>query len=319
MKNEKIVTINGQRYDAVTGLPIEKQAITPRPVKKPTEAGNIHPTTQRSQTLNRRVTKKPAAHTKPQPVRKPGRSMDIARSQSITRFAPHPVVKPKPAAAKTSADIGPTKHPLAAKATKKHVSQLKKAAPAVASVPKSSKIIKEEAITQALNQPKEAQKSKKSKGSKKNPLRTVNIVTIAAVLLLIAAYFTYVNLPNLSVGIASVQAGINASYPGYHPDGYSNSGLTFDKGTVSIDFKANAGTSKFTITQSKSNWDSAAVKEKVEENSNGEFLATQEKGLTIYTYGNGSSAMWVNGGILYSITGDAPLSGDQVRRIATSL
>lgn len=40
-------------------------------------------------------------------------------------------------------------------------------------------------------------------------------------------------------------------------------------------------------------------------------------GLTIYS--SGKNAVWVNGGILYQITGSANLSNEQIQKIATSL
>ena len=40
-------------------------------------------------------------------------------------------------------------------------------------------------------------------------------------------------------------------------------------------------------------------------------------GLTIYTYG--PNAAWVNDGILYTVSGDARLSTDQIERIAISM
>lgn len=61
----------------------------------------------------------------------------------------------------------------------------------------------------------------------------------------------------------------------------------------------------------------SAVKAKAEQDASGEVTTTSERGLTIFTYKN--NAIWVNGGILYSISGDASLSGDQIRQIATSL
>ena len=131
-------------------------------------------------------------------------------------------------------------------------------------------------------------------------------------------YFTYLNVPIISVKIASAQAGINATYPDYCPDGYSLNGpVQYADGEVSINFNANTGNNKFVIKQSRSLWDSSAVKNKVNEDSNGEFITTEENGLTIYTYGD--NAIWVNGGILYSISGDTRLSNDQIRKIAISL
>jgi len=153
---------------------------------------------------------------------------------------------------------------------------------------------------------------------KRHP-RAISILSISVLVALIAAYITYVNMPNLSVRIASSQAGIAAKYPEYRPDGYSLDGpVTFSDGEVTVNFKANTGSNKFTFKQTKSSWDSSAVLDNIVHKKVGEqYLTSQEHGITIYSY-NGNAA-WVNAGILYTIDGNAPLSSDQIRRIATSL
>ncbi|MNH34248.1 hypothetical protein D3C79_948280 [compost metagenome] len=119
--------------------------------------------------------------------------------------------------------------------------------------------------------------------------------------------------------VAAAQAGIDASYPEYHPDGYSlNGAVAYKEGEVSMKFAANGGPQNFTITQTKSSYDSEAVldnyvKPKVGEN----YIPFTERGLKIYAYGG--NAAWVNGGILYTISGDAPLSNSQIGNIAKSL
>jgi hypothetical protein len=45
----------------------------------------------------------------------------------------------------------------------------------------------------------------------------------------------------------------------------------------------------------------------------------QKNGQTIYVYGNGANAAWVNSGIRYDVTGNAQLSKDEIATIATSL
>jgi len=83
-------------------------------------------------------------------------------------------------------------------------------------------------------------------------------------------------------------------------------------------FASNSGPQNFTVTQSKTSWDSSAVLDNyIKEKAGDNYITYDEHGLTIYTYG--SNAAWVNGGVLYTITGDAPLSGDQIRHIATSM
>ena len=91
MNKNNIVTINGQQYDALTGLPVSGSSVAP--AKKPTPANSIHSSLQRSKTLIRRVTKKPSPISNHRP-KNPGRTMDIAKSSKISRFAPHTVVAP---------------------------------------------------------------------------------------------------------------------------------------------------------------------------------------------------------------------------------
>ncbi len=318
MNKNDIVTINGRGYDAHTGLPVEKQAApNDRATKNPVSAAVIHSSVQKSQTLRRRSTKKPVpTSTIPKPVpRSSGRSMDIARSKSISRFAPHPVGKALTTATSPDvADIGPVLHPSVVKA---HAKQLAKQATPLVVTPPTAQKIKEEAIATALAKP--APKQKKTSFFRRHT-RLINITTGSILLLLIAGFVTYVNLPSLSVRIAAAQAGISATYPDYHPDGYSLNGpVTFSDGKVTMTFAAHTGNRKFTIVQSKSSWDSSALENQISKDSNGQFITTQQQGLTIYTYGG--NAAWVNGGILYRIesSSDTVLSGDQIRQIATSM
>jgi len=315
MNKNKIVTVNGKQYDAVTGMPIKQTAATgPAAVtKKPTPAAGVHRAPQKSQTLIRRVTKKPASA---QPVsirRKPGQTMDIARSSSISRFAPHPTPAPKKPATVKPADIPATHHPIVAKA---HHAQATKKASTAQSKPLSSQQIKQQAIAEAMAKP--TAKPVKNSFLKRHP-RFISIFSASIVVAILAGYLTYLNMPSLSVRVASVQAGINATYPEYRPDGYSLNGpVTFSDGQVSIHYIANTGSTKFDITQTKSSWDSTAVLDNIVRKSAGEkYITSQEQGLTIYTYSG--NAAWVNAGILYTIQGDAPLSGEQIRHIATSL
>jgi hypothetical protein len=136
---------------------------------------------------------------------------------------------------------------------------------------------------------------------------------------MLGGYFTYLNMPNLSVRVAATQAGINATYPDYQPDGYRLDGaIAAQEGKVQMKFASNSGPQNYVITQEKSTWDSSAVVDNlVKPASNDSYVTTNERGLTIYTFDG--NAAWVNGGILYTVGGDAPLSSEQIRRIATSL
>ncbi len=316
MKNDKIIAMNGQKIDSMSRPPMFKAGALSRPnnaTRQPNSAAVIHASTQKSQTLHRGAIKKPTAIAN-QPARKTGRNMDIARSNSISRFNSAPAVQPPKtvSAPKPAANISLNRHPIAAKV--EAVRAVAVQPPAV----KTPKDIKEQAIAEALSQISAHQSISQDKT--KHRIRLVKIVAIiiAVVMLAVLAFFVYLNTPSLAINVANAQAGINATYPEYRPDGYSISGpVTSGEGQVSLTFKSNTNNSQFVIKQSKSTWDSTAVKNQVVKDSKNSFITTEERGLTIYSYGG--NAAWVNGGILYTITGDAPLTGDQIRRIATSL
>lgn len=302
--------INGTVYDAHTGLPLDtpaKSEITPsHEAKKSAAAHTIHTRTQKSTTLNRAIVKKaPTTHHVSDMVR---RHPVIKKSPHITKFAPHP------AGAKvvhTTPDIAPVIHPL-----QHHVSRVQASKRQVVSTPKPSHIIKNEAITAAM---KNAPAKKEHTYKKPKKTKFMSLASASLALLLLAGYFTYINMPNLSVRVASSQAGIAASYPEYKPDGYSLDGpVAYSSGEVSMKFASNSGSSSYSIVESKSNWDSSAVRDNyIKQNGGVEPTTHTERGLTIYIHG--SNAAWVNRGILYTIEGDAPLSTEQIRRIATSL
>ena len=155
-----------------------------------------------------------------------------------------------------------------------------------------------------------------TKPIKKHRLR--NSIIIIAIGLMAIGSLVYIYMPAVSLAIANTRSGVNATLPEYLPDGYSiQSPVKYKKGEVTTIFYDKLDKQRIKIIQSSSSWDSSAVKAKAEEDSGDKLLTTNERGLTIFSYGN--NATWVNGGILYTITGDAPLSGDQIRRIATSL
>jgi hypothetical protein len=318
---QNVVTINGKKYDSLTGMPIEENMTPPIPEAASTRPSlpkvhtsqAMHRAMQKSQTLNRRIVKKQQIAPAISPLRKdmnaPQRT--IQKSPAITKFAAHPnSITPRKAT-----DIGPVAHPLVTSAQKR----LQQPSKQLVAEPKPAQVIKQEAITKALDEaPSHSKNHQQIKRSKRYP-RVLSIASMAMALLLLGGYFTYLNMPSLSVRVAAAQAGINASYPSYHPDGYSLNGpVAYAQGEVMMKFAANAGPQNFTVTQTKSSWDSSAVLDNyVKQKAGDNYIAYDEHGLTIYTYGG--NAAWVNGGILYTISGDAPLSSDQIRHIATSM
>ena len=309
---QKIITINGKNYDAHTGMPVDNtpEAASPKqsPARSHTPHSSLHAPTQKSHTLNRRVVKKEVPQNSP--IR-PAQS--IQKSPMVSKFASHPsgftqhIIKQNP-------DIAAREHPLVTKANHQLHGQK------TALAPKPSQVIKQEAIAEAMKQaPAKHEKNEVRPKKRSKFSRFTSVASASLALLLLGGYFTYLNMPSLSVRVAAASAGVDATYPEYKPDGYRLSGpIAYTEGQVSMKFAANAGPQNYTVDQSKSSWDSSAVldnyvKKKVGEN----YIIYNERGLTIYTFDG--NAAWVNGGILYTISGDAPLSSDQIRRIATSM
>jgi len=242
--------------------------------------------------------------------------MDISKSKQISHFAHNPTRPTRPTQSKKAIDVKPIAHPIAARVEKLRTRA--KGTHDVLPTEKSAKVIKQEAIKAALSQ------SGGPIGTKMNFFKRnkkyVNIFSITAFVLIVIGSLIYVNLTNISVSVASMQAGINASFPEYYPDGYSVHGpVSYTNGQVTINFHANTGEGEFVIKQSRSPLDSSALKIQVDKESNNQTSQSQEGGLTIYTYNDNNNAAWVNGGILYSISGNAKLSSAQIRHIATSL
>ncbi len=318
MTTPKTVRIKDRLYDATTGLPVS-ESDKPNKSRPTTSATTVHSRTQRAQTLRKRTVKKNVAApvVKPQSVVKsrpqPGRHMDIARSKKISRFADHPNTDTKPAAKPQSKsdDIPARDHPSAVKAA-----QIAKTRKAVAN--QTAKQVKDSAITRAIDATptkKQAHQSKKPKTKSRRQLWIVAALGLVLVISLAIFFYT----PSLSVDIASARAGVNATYPKYIPAGYRlKQPVEYQDGKVSLHFKSTSSPDKFTIHQERNSWDSSAVLDSIVRPATGDnYMTTQEQGLTIYLFGE--HAAWVNAGVLYTIDSSATLSGEQLRRIATSL
>lgn len=315
--SQQTVTINGIIYDAQTGLPLRKapEAVVRSTTPRAHHSQNMHKVTQKSATLNRAFVKKaaPAVHKIVQkPVVQPQPAAQ--KSPAITRFAPHP------AGAKSTIrhmDIAPKAHPMAVKAQQK-IAAAPKPVTATTHAPKPSQVIKNEAIAEALDKaPHHNAKAKTTKQPRKKS-RLFSVASASLALIMLAGYFTYLNMPNLSVRVAAAQAGFSATYPGYRPDGYRINKVAYAEGQVGIQYVANGGTQGFTVKQEKSGWDSSALLANyVEPTSHGGYVPHSEQGITVYVFDN--NAAWVNDGIRYTIQGDAPLSSEQILDIATSM
>ena len=311
-------------FTDISGPIVQKHQ--PKGAHQEVRAHAVHKQLQKSQTLRRDGLQKPIPTQRLAPVpveidesvRQPAQQH---RSPAISKFGP--AHKRTPAythhtQAEEKHQTAPIKpeapivrqHPVAAKAlAKQHAAQ-----PA----PRSPKELKDALIKERLAEAHPASEHHTRHRRHHSQPRLATIFTSSLALLLLAGYITYINLPNISMRVAAVRAGVAANYPNYSPDGYHFSGpIAYQPGEVSITFQSNTNSKSFHITQKESSWDSKAVLDNYVVKQTGTYLTYQEQGLTIYSFGN--KAAWVNGGLLYTIDGDAPLSSEQLLNIASSM
>lgn len=313
--SENTVIINGMVYDQKTGKPLRYDRGSQHTQNR--EASSVHALNQRSATLNRKYVQRvmPAIKQKntaylSQPAmtaeKKLARTPKSAIDPSFSRqYANHP----QPASKPVVRDIAPHPHPIEQKIQQSST-------PVTSSVATAPSAV----LRKQIETNESTKRQKRQKKSSSNYFsKMAGVFSASMAILVLGAYLTYLSMPTISTRVAASQAGINATYPAYHPSGYSLNGpVAYRDGNVTMKFAANAGPQSYTLSQTKSGWDSTAVLDNlVSPKSKDTYSTSSVNGLTIYTYG--SNATWVNKGILYTISGDAPLSADQVERIATSL
>ncbi|HEV2413071.1 MAG TPA: hypothetical protein VGS28_04710 [Candidatus Saccharimonadales bacterium] len=149
--------------------------------------------------------------------------------------------------------------------------------------------------------------------------KLLSAATGALAVLLFVGYLVYLNIPNISLRIAANRAGFSATMPAYKPSGYSLTGpVAYTAGEIQLKYGSNAApATAYTLTQRQSTWDTQALLQNYVTKQSSNYMTYQDEGLTIYIY-NGDAA-WVNGGIFYSVAGNANLSSDQILNIATSM
>lgn len=325
MNAKHTISINGQLYDAVTGLRLAENGAhepkvpsVPAPVqptrpdvhREPTHpSASVHQQIHKSATLRRSHLAVPKSTVS---VHAPQQHSvgHVAQSPMISHFAAHPKPLPKNRPVKMINDIGPAvRHAVTAPSTR-------------AQLP--SREVKERLIAKAGTEiDRSLSAAVKHAKPKRTPLlkkiRKHHLVAAGIAFLLLAGYVTYLNVPGLSVRLAAAQAGVNAKYPEYNPDGYSFQGpVAFEQGEVELHYTSNGGGEGYTIRQQNSDWNSVAVLDNlVSKASKGDYDVNSTGGITVYTYG--TRAAWTNGGILYTIDGEAPLSSDQLVHIASSM
>jgi hypothetical protein len=279
------ININGVYYDAKTGLPAEPERPkldTPRKISKPKK-------------VTVRAPKKIAVSAaQPAPIRATHRP---APSRTLNRrFVAKPPVKAKPAPIKpisrpqTSPSLRPTlstsPSPIVPRGTRRPAAQPTPAEPEIS--------------------PQE-----------KRSAKFVSLIIAGAAAAIVAVgVLAYFNLPAVSFWVAASRAEVPASLPTYAPAGYSVDGQAQSSlGMVTIDYRSASGS--YSIQMANSNWDSDGVLENKVKPTATNYQTLNQKGLTIFVFN--SQAIWVNGGVLYTIALGSNLSNDEVLKIVDGI
>lgn len=139
------------------------------------------------------------------------------------------------------------------------------------------------------------------------------------VLLVIAGFWAYTNVPNVAVRVAAMRAGVSASVPSYQPAGFTLKGpISYEPGQITINYKSNTDNRDFSVVQRTSDWNSETLLDNFVNAKNQQYQTVEANGRTIYIY-DGGNATWVDGGTWYQVLSKSTLSSDQLLRIADSL
>lgn len=279
---------------------------------KANRATSAHRKVQASTTLNRKYVKKPTKKIASEIV-------NVRRSPAIKKF--NSSIEPKKVEKTELPKEIPTveKHPIQMTA----INRMQKRTNNAKMKKMTAKEMKDQAIQKALT---DAEKiSKETKKTKKMPKfhfslgKVVLALSCAAVAVFAIVYFVNLNMPDISMRVAAMQTGIDATYPSYVPRGFSLSDITSEENKIVLNFINTENNDAFSLVEEKSSWDSNALLSNFVKDEYGEnYSVIREQGLTIYI--NNSDATWVNGGVVYKIeTTSGSLTKKQISAIATSL
>lgn len=201
----------------------------------------------------------------------------------------------------------------------KPTTQIQPAAPARP----TAKEIKEREIEKAVKTATKLPETSKKRSRKSSFAtnfgwpRMVLAVACAATAVFAIVYFVNLTSVDMSLKVAAMQSGIEASYPSYVPRGYNLSDVTSSSGKVTMNFKTEE--SAFAISEENTTWDSdALLSNYIRPTYDDSYTVVREQGLTLYM--GDSWEAWVNGGILYKLNvKSGSLTKKQMKTIAASL
>ncbi len=296
-------------------------------------AQTIHKKTERSRTLMRSGVKKPQSkkptavatkavpassyhrHLTPnQSVAHPTQTAAVAINNQVVRFG-HVGLKPKANSKQVHhGEIVRRPKPTAGKTSSANLG----AKPMPSMVASASHLELERMLDHALttadaHKQTHAYKARKTLGW---PLIIAGFFILAAIVFILLIK----NVPAIAMKVVATRAHINASVPAYAPQGYSySSPIQYDNKAVTLRYEASSDSAKsYAISQEKSDWDSITLASNALAGKS-QVQTSQINGTTVYIYGAGNDATWVNHGIRYTLNDNANLESDQILKIASSL
>ncbi len=182
--------------------------------------------------------------------------------------------------------------------------------------------MKEQAIAKAISNASRPMNSNKKRRTRVSLGWKRIMLALSCTMAIVFAiiYFVNISSPNISLKVAAMQSGIDASYPGYTPRGYDLSDITSENGKITLRFKEQGDSNAYyVLTEEKSSWDSSALETNYVRDEFGEdYSLVREQGLAIYIGNTG--AAWVNKGIVFKLKiGSGTLTKKQIRAIAVSI
>jgi hypothetical protein len=347
-KINSTVEVNGTRYDALTGQMLgpkkfinkgyssskkmidgfvisQPKRAKAAAVKVTAKAHNLHKRPQKSTTLMRKAVKKPDTTASQPDEHKAGQSIPqqrhnraktITRHEKVNRFGLIPnrsrqELAPRPAEVKINA-----------KASYRSTAEMAPVAPSLVTSVSHKKL--EQMLDEALlkaNAHKHMMggrtKNRRVKLFKRMP-KWLGMTLTAVVILAVAFWLVWQNLPSVAVHVAAARAHVNAAMPTYMPEGYNFAGpLKYNQDSVTMQFKDKADKA-FLLTQKASDMNSAALPANYIP-ANTPVETSMIGGTTVYIYGDNNNAAWVNRGVFYNLNNKAGLPSDQVLKIVQGL
>jgi hypothetical protein len=351
-KTNSVVEVNGSRYDAISG-----RLLSPRkslPGKKvidgftlgahhkksastakarlaehsPSKAQGLHTRTQRSVTLMRKAVKQPAvkvismADMRPQtrgakpPHTRLSRAKAVDKHSKVERFGFMPQKK-------NTVSAEPTR--IEAKASYRDSAVAAPKMPSMVTSASHHRLeqMLDEALTKADSHKQSSRRRRNRFSNILKPFavlpRWMSLTLLVFIAAIIAFWLIWQNLPTVAVHVAAARAHVDASIPKYTPEGFSLvSPVEYKDGSVTMTFKEDKTKQDFALVQKASNWNSSSLVNNYIP-ANQAAQTSMVNGTTVYIYGQGGDAAWVNHGVLYDLKNHADLNSEQILKIVQGM